>query len=53
MTYHNAHAAIVILGILVTGGGILCITKRLAEWRAASKRKDEAFKKYMEGVWYV
>ena len=51
MTYANIHAAIVILGILATGGGILCITKRLAEWRAASKRKDEAFRKFKWGDW--
>ena len=51
MTYANVHAAIIILGILVTGGGILYITKRLAEWRAASKRRDESWHKFTWGDW--
>ena len=49
MTYANAHAAIVILGILATGGGVLYATKRLAEWRAASKRREESWRKYRKG----
>ena len=49
MTYANAHAAIVILALLATGGGILYATKRLADWRAASQRKDEAWHKYRKG----
>lgn len=51
MTLHNANAATVILALLATGGAILYITKRLADWRAASKRSDEAWSKFTWGDW--